>query len=78
MTQATSPGEVADLFFTGVGGLSQARCVGKRVGNREFAILEDVLAGLQVPPEIGVGDFRAKDPQQENAADSREGNSPSA
>ena len=41
-------------------------------------MLEDVLAGLQVPPKIGISDFRAKDPQQENAADSREGDSPSA
>ena len=39
-------------------------------------LLKDLLAGLEVPPKIGVRDFGAKDAEQENGAHGRDGDLP--
>ena len=41
------------------------RGVGERIGRGQAMLGNDVLAGLQVPPEIGVDDFGAEQPQQQ-------------
>ena len=58
--------EMADAGLARIGGRIQGGAEGEWIGNWKGVALNDILAGLQMPPEIGVGDFGAEEADQYN------------
>ena len=64
--------EVAYLLLARVHRLTQIGGERERIGDGQGTVLNDVLAGFEMPPEIGIGDFggeqagQAKRGQQQN------------
>jgi len=69
--------EIADTRFGRGGGVRGGRGVGERIGDGKRVSLGEVLAGFQVPPEIGIGN-RLGEPAEADGGGEGEKEGPAA
>ena len=64
--------ELARAGFAGIGVARAGGGPGKRVGDGKRMLLHDVLAGEEVPPEIGIVDFPREETQHQQGAEANQ------
>ena len=70
--------EAARAGFARIGVARTGGGPGERVGVGKRVLFHDVLAGAQMPPEIGIVDLARKKPQQQNCAEGQQQSAKSA
>ena len=58
--------------LAGIGGLHEGRGVSEGIGIWKAMLRDDVLAGLEVPPDVGIGDIARCQREQAEKEDGQE------